>query len=414
MCHGHSRDVLTFLRIVIGILHCSHYTMEGSYNSTPDLDATAPINMTSGLPPSSASTAAVIIILLVIVTGVLGNILVCLAVTQFKNLRTVANYFVVSLAVADLLVCTAIMPFALYQEITGGLWYLHEALCRVWTALDIMLSTASILHLCAISVDRFSAITAPIKYVAKRTTNMAFSRIAVVWILSSFVSGPALFLTIVEDSACIVSVNATVYAVCSSVVSFYIPCLVILVVYFKIYDAAKRRARRAVGPAPVRTVSKAPQINSQEFRLDGNHGVEAGPSSTNGEVIPPVGASAGVPPPRPGLSRLEGVDSVAGMLSTRAKAQSRISLVHERRAARTIGIVVGAFIVCWLPFFTLHSIFNPLCSSSMLPCEAMPTLYRVFTWVGWCNSTLNPIIYTVFNEEFRQAFHKLLRCRRNR
>ncbi|XP_071793301.1 alpha-2Db adrenergic receptor-like [Asterias amurensis] len=383
--------------------------MEGSYNITPDLNSTPSIRPTSG-PPPPVSVAAVTIILLVIVTGVLGNILVCLAVTQFKNLRSVANYFVVSLAMADLLVCTAIMPFALYLEITGGKWYLHQALCRVWTALDVMLSTSSIFHLCAISVDRFSAITAPIKYVAKRTRNMAFSRIALVWLLSSFVSGPALFLTLVDENmSCIVSVNATVYAVCSSVFSFYIPCLVILVVYFKIYDAAKRRARRAIGPAPVRTVSKTPQVTPNKFSPDGSHGVEAGPSSANGKAAPPVNPLAR----RPGL-RLEGVDSVADMLSTRAKAQSRISLVHERRAARTIGIVVGAFIVCWLPFFTLHSIFNPLCSSSLMPCEVVPTLYRVFTWVGWCNSTLNPIIYTVFNDEFRQAFHKILRCRRSR
>ena len=364
------------------------------------------------------AVVALAIVILVMVTGILGNILVCLAVTQFRNLRIVANSFVVSLAIADLLVCTVIMPFALYQEVTGE--FLHETLCKVWSAMDIMLSTSSVLHLCAISVDRFSAITAPIKYVAKRTGNMAFRRIAIVWVLSSLVSGPALFFARTEGTTCVVSENTNAYAVCSSLISFYIPCLVILIVYFKIYNVAKRRARRVIQPASVRTVSKTSALKQNKTtsqssfyeRRDG-----AGPSSLNGPAAVCTRKSVlSIIQPMHGV-QLQEVEPLAVMLSTRAEAQSRISLAHERKAARTIGVVVSAFIVCWLPFFTLHSIFNPLCltkQGGLLTCEAVPTLYRIFAWVGWCNSSLNPIIYTVFNKEFCQAFQKLLLCRRNR
>ncbi|XP_022097704.1 octopamine receptor-like [Acanthaster planci] len=352
-------------------------------------------------------------LLLVILAGILGNVLVCVAVIQFRNLRTVANSYVVSLAVADVLVCTAVMPLALYLELTGGMWFLPGPLCKVWGAMDIMLSTSSILHLCTISIDRFNAITKPIEYVTRRTAKMAFGRMAIVWVLSALVSVPAFALFQKENDACILVDSTNAYAWCSSSISFYIPCVVILIVYFKIYSAAKRRARRVINPTPLSTVSANPRLQqsaSQSSFQDGGQSDRLSSSAIEGapdSAMPGQPVSRGIP--------LQGVVPVAAMLSIRAKAHCRISLAQERKAARTIAIVVGAFIVCWLPFFILHSIFNPVCTSwpEGLSCEAVPTLYRIFTWVGWCNSSLNPIIYTIFNREFRQAFKKLLSCRKS-
>ncbi|XP_038070569.1 octopamine receptor-like [Patiria miniata] len=369
--------------------------------------------MTTTAPSPSPPVLGISVLLLVILAGILGNILVCLAVTQFRTLRTVANFYVVSLAVADVLVCTAVMPLALYQEATGGMWYLPGPLCKIWGAMDIMLSSSSILHLCAISIDRFNAITKPIKYVAKRTAKMAFTRIAIVWMLSALVSIPAFFLFQKENDLCVPNDTTNVYAWCSSSISFYIPCVVILIVYFKIYNAAKRRARRVIHPGPVCTISanirQHAAVSQSSFQDEGRSNQLSSPA-----IADRPDSVQSVEPVPPGVP-VRDVVPVTAMLSTRAEAQSRISLARERKAARTIGIVVGAFIVCWLPFFILHSIFNPMCSSGHegLSCEAVPTLYRIFTWVGWCNSSLNPIIYTVFNREFRQAFKKLLKCRKN-
>ena len=76
---------------------------------------------------------------------------------------------------------------------------------------------------------------------------------------------------------------------------------------------------------------------------------------------------------------------------------------RERKAAKTLAIITGAFVVCWLPFFVC-ALLMPLCPS----CVFDDVMLSVFLWLGYLNSTLNPIIYTIFSPEFRQAFKRLL------
>lgn len=83
--------------------------------------------------------------------------------------------------------------------------------------------------------------------------------------------------------------------------------------------------------------------------------------------------------------------------------KQRISLSKERRAARTLGIIMGVFVVCWLPFFLMY-VITPFCSD----CCPSRRMINFITWLGYINSALNPIIYTIFNLDFRRAFKKLL------
>lgn len=79
-------------------------------------------------------------------------------------------------------------------------------------------------------------------------------------------------------------------------------------------------------------------------------------------------------------------------------------LQAETKAAKTVGIIVGGFILCWLPFFTsyLTRAFCP--EESCVPNAAM----SIFTWLGYCNSAINPIIYGLFSRDFRKAFRNIL------
>ena len=95
-----------------------------------------------------------LVLMLFPLTTIFGNSLVVLSVFREKNLRTVTNYFVVSLALADMTVAAAVMPFAVYYEVTKR-WLMSKVLCDAWVAVDVMASTASILNLVAIAVDRF-------------------------------------------------------------------------------------------------------------------------------------------------------------------------------------------------------------------------------------------------------------------
>uniref|UniRef100_A0A673GFX9 Dopamine receptor D6b n=1 Tax=Sinocyclocheilus rhinocerous TaxID=307959 RepID=A0A673GFX9_9TELE len=94
-----------------------------------------------------------------ILSTLLGNTLVCAAVIKFKHLRSkVTNFFVISLAVSDLFVAVLVMPWKAVSEVAGC--WLFGSFCDTWIAFDIMCSTASILNLCIISLDRYWDCTA--------------------------------------------------------------------------------------------------------------------------------------------------------------------------------------------------------------------------------------------------------------
>ena len=84
------------------------------------------------------------------------------------------------------------------------------------------------------------------------------------------------------------------------------------------------------------------------------------------------------------------------------KWQKKISLNRERKAARILGFIMGSFIICWLPFFILYILqaYGYFIDS--------PYLFNNLTCLGYVNSALNPVIYTIFNIEFRKSFRKLL------
>lgn len=85
---------------------------------------------------------------------VMGNTLVVIAVCVVKKLRQPSNYLLVSLAIADLSVAVAVMPFVIVTDLTGGVWLFGEVFCNVFIGMDVMCCTASIMTLCVISVDR--------------------------------------------------------------------------------------------------------------------------------------------------------------------------------------------------------------------------------------------------------------------
>lgn len=162
-----------------------------SMNDTPNPNTTI-IHDTypSGYTITNIVFASIIVTLLMIII-VVGNMLVIIAIATEKSLKNIQNWFIASLAVADFFLGLVIMPFSLANELMGY-WIFGPWWCDVHSAMDVLLSTASIMNLCLISLDRYWSITKAVEYLKSRTPARAAFMIAAVWIMSALICIPPL------------------------------------------------------------------------------------------------------------------------------------------------------------------------------------------------------------------------------
>ncbi|XP_028331411.1 dopamine receptor D4b [Gouania willdenowi] len=354
------------------------------------------------------------VFLIVVVTA--GNVLVCLSVYMEKALKTTTNYFIVSLAFADLLLALLVLPLFVYAEFQGGVWSLNMVVCDGLMTMDVMLCTASIFNLCAISVDRFIAVSIPLNYNRRRVDQRQVVLLFATWILALAVASPVIFginnVPGRDPSICRLEDNN--YVVYSSVCSFFIPCPIMVLFYLGVLRGLRRWEE----------TRKAKLRSSIEACRKLQHCAIA-------TALPPLTGTIPGPLPMPlprvierdlAQSRLDDSEdylqqelpyprqyrensvptltfSQQQQLKNRAKINSR-----ERKAMRVLPVVVGCFLLCWTPFFVVHTT-QAMCSS----CDIRPSITSTVTWLGYVNSALNPIIYTIFNTEFKKFFKKCLR-----
>lgn len=178
-----------------------------------------------------------IFLTLLIFLSIAGNALVCVAIWTDRGLRRIGNLFLASLAIADLFVAALVMTFAGVNDLLGY-WVFGQRFCDTWIAFDVMCSTASILNLCAISLDRYIHIKDPLRYGRWVTRKVAAVSIAAVWILAATISFVPISLGLHrpmdqppsppdEFPTCALDLTPT-YAVVSSCISFYVPCIVMI------------------------------------------------------------------------------------------------------------------------------------------------------------------------------------------
>ncbi|CAI9157387.1 unnamed protein product [Rangifer tarandus platyrhynchus] len=291
--------------------------------------------------------------LAIAVLAILGNVLVCWAVWLNSNLQNVTNYFVASLAAADIAVGVLAIPFAVTLS-TGFCAACHS--CLFFACFVLVLTQSSIFSLLAIAIDRYIAIRIPLRYNGLVTGTRAKGIIAICWVLS-FAIGLTPMLGWNNCSqqegrngsqACRAGQVACLFedVVPMDYMVYYnffacvlVPLLLMLGVYLRIFLAARRQLK---------------QTESQ--------------------------------PPPPG-------------------ERARSTLQKEVHAAKSLAIIVGLFALCWLPLHVINC-FTFFCPS----CGHAPAWLMYLTIVlSHGNSVVNPFIYAYRIREFRHTFRRIVR-----
>ncbi|XP_053344205.1 trace amine-associated receptor 13c-like [Clarias gariepinus] len=290
------------------------------------------------------------IVVFAIVFTIVGNAVVIISIAHFKQLHTPTNILVMSLALVDLLLGLTVMPFSMVRSV-DGCWYFGEEFCYWDSIFDSVFTGASIFHLIAIAIDRNQAVCYPLQYPTRITLSVSGFMAALSWILASVYAFSTVGIQSKEANLedyiasiyCFGSCVFLLNAVCASIntlLSFMLPICIMIGLYVQIFLVSEKHAKKMEG-----TKKNRPDVTSNKI-----------------------------------LQKVK----------------------HEKKAAKTLGIVVGAFICCWMPFF-VTSVLDPFINF------ATPlVLSNVFFWLAYLNSTFNPIIYGLFYPWFRKTLYLIV------
>ncbi|XP_048841716.1 trace amine-associated receptor 1-like [Brienomyrus brachyistius] len=301
--------------------------------------------------PATVSVPVYVVLGATVLLTVLGNLLVIVTISLFRQLHTATNYLILSLATADLLLGVVVMPPSMVRSVETC-WYFGNAFCRIHSSTDFTLSHASILHLTLISIERYYAVCQPFQYSSRISTSTIVPLIIISWTVSSFFGFGMIFqdgnIWGIEnfsgnnycEGGCFALQGKMANSI-SPALAFYVLALVILALYLKIFHVARKQAS---------------SIQSR------------------------------------------------GCVNAYAGNESTLIRKLERKATKTLGIVVGVFLSCWMPYFLCNTV-------NVLFGYETPVLLEVFGWIGYSNSGWNPVIYGFFYKWFRKplvsAFWKL-------
>ncbi|KAM4705913.1 5-hydroxytryptamine receptor 5A [Rhinophrynus dorsalis] len=303
---------------------------------------------------------------MLVIATFLWNVLVLVTILRVRTFHRVPHNLVASMAISDVMVAALVMPLSLVHELNGRRWRLGRILCHIWISFDVLCCTASIWNVTAIALDRYWSITRHLEYTLKTRKRISNIMILLTWLLSSVISLSPLFgwgETYSESNEeCQVSQEPS-YTIFSTFGAFYLPLCVVLFVYWKIYKAAKFR----IGSKKTNTITPMPEV------------IEVKEASHQPQMV----------------------FTVRHATVTFQTDGDTWREQKEKKAALMVGILIGVFVLCWIPFF-ITELINPLCS-----CDIPPIWKSIFLWLGYSNSFFNPLIYTAFNKNYNNAFRNL-------
>ncbi|KAM7365500.1 hypothetical protein PAMP_016420 [Pampus punctatissimus] len=363
---------------------------------------------------------------------VTGNILVMLSIKVNRHLQTVNNYFLFSLACADLII--GVFSMNLYTVyIIVGYWPLGPVICDLWLALDYVVSNASVMNLLIISFDRYFCVTKPLTYPTRRTTKMAGLMIAAAWILSFILWAPAILFwqfivgqrTVPPGECYIQFLSNPAVTFGTAIAAFYLPVIIMTVLYIHISLASRSRVSKHKPEKKEKKGIKTPSlIKSHLLKQNNNNETspQASPRSTpklsvdstttaleavkNGRVEEPKPVQPQPPAqPSPGLTQEEkesSNDSSTAFIPPTEPKKTTNEVISE--VTKTIFAILLAFIITWTPY-NVMVLISTFCQSCV-----PDTVWAIGYWLCYVNSTINPACYALCNATFKKTFKNLLLC----
>ncbi|XP_026100728.1 muscarinic acetylcholine receptor M5-like [Carassius auratus] len=380
---------------------------------------------------------------------IVGNVLVMLSFKVNSQLKTVNNYYLLSLACADLII--GVFSMNLYTSyILMGRWALGSVACDLWLALDYVASNASVMNLLVISFDRYFSITRPLTYRAKRTPKRAGIMIGLAWLVSFVLWAPPILCwqyfvgkrTVPEGQCQIQFFSEPVITFGTAIAAFYVPVSVMTILYCRIYKETERRTKdlaelqglnsstnsdtqncktRSCLTSKDRSWTSKPaeeQLTNFSYASSEEEERSASPcvfketrnkkcisykfkdvrstKSANGEEKPSSLSSA------ESVNAPSSSKPVEGTLKSQITKRKRMVLIKEKKAAQTLSAILLAFILTWTPY-NIMVLVSTFCS------DCVPlSLWHLGYWLCYVNSTVNPMCYALCNKTFQKTFRMLL------
>ncbi|XP_064459550.1 adenosine receptor A2a-like [Ornithodoros turicata] len=311
----------------------------------------------------------------VALVAVLGNFAVLFCFTRERRLRRLTNYYILSLAATDLLVGLFGIPFAILTK--AGLPRHAPVSCVAMLSFLIVLCTVSILHLVAVSLDRYWAILHPMTYKRLASTSIVVRVIAACWVLGCVVGFMPLFgwnsVEAAPDGYCLfLPVMRYGFLVFLYFATIVYPALLIAYCYCRIYRVVRKQVR---------------QISSFENAVRNNF------ADTSGEQHPLKNNSL-TPMHVSSVFRPNSARSVVPMVSRR-----------EVRTAKILFSIVIFFMLCWFPLYTLNCV-KAFCNG----CDPPQWLFDCLVVLSHLNPALNPFLYAYQMSDFRAALKRSFGC----
>lgn len=314
--------------------------------------------------------------ILIILMALIGNFVVVYSFIVSTKLRTSAtNYFVVSLAISDLLTSGLVMTFKVEYTLNSYKWKHGKFECGLYTTMYLLAVPSSVINLCAVTVDRYLVLRLPLHYASLMTPRRAVSIICCVWMYALFWAclpfmGWRFHVPIIQNGQCYF-VNTAAYNITVNVMNFLLPMIFMAIFWSLICSIVLRHRER---------------VKEQETNISFNTN-ESACYSTNTLCIGNAATSMQLEP------------------IARKKKAGKKKMQRNFSGCRYIGIIVMLFYICWLPYVTLSLIANICLSCIKSPITL--TLSETFVALGFLNSALNPFFYPFHDKRFKEAFRDI-------